>query len=147
MVCLLTAYAAAFADNKLMVEVSLRDGTKPHFALNDSPKIYITNNNVRIVTANNEVAFPRANVLAYSIKKDDDQSVAGIGNDKDILFSIEGATITVTGMPTDGTAVLIDTNGRIISSAKGNPATLHAPQSGVYIVKALSATFKVTVVK
>ena len=135
----------ALADDYVL-QVWQSDGQVVAINLNEEPRTTYSDGNLIITTTQTTITYPLERVRRYTYVLSSD----GINSPTiRVEFSIDGETLTITGMKQGSTVMLYNTTGQLlrsISTTAQGKVTVSVSQlpTGIYVVKANGATYKIT---
>ncbi|GAB6983187.1 hypothetical protein JCM15908A_15620 [Prevotella dentasini JCM 15908] len=142
---LLTTAASVSALAADYVKVSGKDGKATYFALSAQPKVTFEGSELVLTAGQETVNYPLTDVLTFEFADE----TAGIGsasaNGGNVVFRL-GSSVRGEGLQPGSRVVVYGVNGQTIGAAvadaNGSVEISLSGQTGVFIVKSLTKTFK-----
>lgn len=128
------------------VVVEMTDGAKKYIRMADSPRVYVTDTNIKVTSTGSDIELPRKEVRAWTFGEYDfDAADIGLTSTDSPTAVTAGRTVTLGGLAPGSEGRLYDADGRLVdyaSASSEGTMTLTTPASGAYVVKADGITFK-----
>lgn len=131
--------------------LTLNDGSRVAFLLDDNPKIINYTDKISIMCKDLTIEYPLTDIHKYTMGTDDDADITtaiedGISDSEGSISSHSGAII-LTGFTPGAKVTIVNINGMVLFDSEINVngqllVNIGNLQEGIYIVKAKSQTFK-----
>ena len=127
------------------VKVSDKDGNNTYFALSEKPTVTFTSTAMVLIAGSQTVEYPLTDFRAFAFE-DDPLSIESLnGEGNNAVFSF-GNSLKGEGLKAGSQVAVYTINGQLVGrSTVSQSGTVEIPldgQTGVFVVKSLSKTFK-----
>lgn len=127
------------------VKVSDKDGNNTYFALSEKPTVTFTSTTMVLTAGSQTVEYPLTDFRAFAFE-DDPLSIESLnGEGNNAVFSF-GNSLKGEGLKAGSQVAVYTINGQLVGrSTVSQSGTVEIPldgQTGVFVVKSLSKTFK-----
>ncbi len=127
------------------VKVSDKDGNNTYFALSDKPTVTFTPTAMVLTAGSQTIEYPLTDFRAFAFE-DDPLSIESLnGEGNNAVFSF-GNSLKGEGLKAGSQVAVYTINGQLVGRATvSQSGTVEIPldgQTGVFVVKSLSKTFK-----
>lgn len=136
------------ADNRVL-QIWQTDGQIMTISLNEEPRTTYSDGNLIITTTRTTITYPLEQVWKYTYVLDGSISEGdGVPDGIKSILSDDGETLTFKGLKKNTEIQLYSTSGQLLRKFKANSnqvaVSISQLPTGVYIVKANNATYKIT---
>ena len=144
-VTLLASMSTLSASAADYVKVSDKDGKDTYFALSEKPTVTFTSTAMVLTAGSQTVEYPLTDFRAFAFE-DDPLSIESLnGEGNNAVFSF-GNSLKGEGLKAGSQVAVYTINGQLVGrSTVSQSGTVEIPldgQTGVFVVKSLSKTFK-----